>query len=116
MSIENATLPINLERIAALNDCSIGLAADISQPNMTSVREIVNANDCNEHGLGLGLSICRGIADSHCASLHFEAADHGVFDKTNGLLHSRLRVVVEMEWQGDCKLQINDVENSKGVH
>lgn len=116
VSIENATLPINLERIAALNDCSIGLAADILQPNMTSVREIVNANDCNEHGLGLGLSICRGIADSHCASLHFEAADHGVFDKTNGLLHSRLRVVVEMEWQGDCKLQINDVENSKGVH
>lgn len=29
------------------------------------------------HGLGLGLTICRGIADSHGASLRFEARQEG---------------------------------------
>lgn len=63
ISIENA-VSVTLEDIEKLNSVTAGLLQDRSERQ--------------GEGLGLGLSICRGIADNHCASLRFEAAGLGV--------------------------------------
>lgn len=63
ITIENAGR-VTAEELEKLNSVTAGLLQDRSERR--------------SEGLGLGLSICRGIADNHCASLQFEAAGLGV--------------------------------------
>ena len=51
---------------------------DIEKLNSVTAGLLQDRSDRQGEGLGLGLSICRGIADNHCASLRFEAAGLGV--------------------------------------
>lgn len=53
-------------------------AEDIEKLNSVTAGLLQDRSNHQGEGLGLGLSICRGIADNHCASLRFEAAGLGV--------------------------------------
>ena len=85
ITIENA-VHVTPEDIEKLNSVTAGLLQDQS--------------DRRGEGLGLGLSICRGIADNHCASLRFEAAGLGV------------RATVEMDLFRDDDSTGKSTENS----
>ena len=73
---------------------------DIEKLNSVTAGLLQDRSDRQGEGLGLGLSICRGIADNHCASLRFEAAGLGV------------RATVEMDLFRDDDSAGNSTENS----
>lgn len=74
VAIENPTTDASAATVDMLNRQLSGLAAAISLDTLS--QDSGNADhSAKSSGLGLGLSICRGIADSHCASLRAEAVD-----------------------------------------